>query len=290
MKTTVIRDSRWRCDHGWDIDLDDGSSNYDIYNNLLLNRGLKLREGFRRHAYNNVMPVGWFHPHVWFQGSNDQVYANIFSKRHAPARMSEPYTRGQTMVDRNLFTDSDPNILTYSKRLGWDAHSILGDAMYVDPASGDFRVKDGSPALKLGFKNFPMDQFGVKKPSLKAIARTPKIPDLDANKNAKQRKLPSLVAKVPEALKGATLKDLKGEEFSAYGSSKEEGGVAVENVKAKSPAAKAGLQAGDLIQAVNKKSISNYKQFAKAFKQVGKKPLKLTILRNQNAETITIQP
>ena len=24
MKTTVIRDSRWRCDHGWDIDLDDG--------------------------------------------------------------------------------------------------------------------------------------------------------------------------------------------------------------------------------------------------------------------------
>ena len=26
MKPTVIRDSRWRCDHGWDIDLDDGSS------------------------------------------------------------------------------------------------------------------------------------------------------------------------------------------------------------------------------------------------------------------------
>ena len=26
IKTTVIRDSRWRCDHGWDIDLDDGSS------------------------------------------------------------------------------------------------------------------------------------------------------------------------------------------------------------------------------------------------------------------------
>ena len=26
IETTVIRDSRWRCDHGWDIDLDDGSS------------------------------------------------------------------------------------------------------------------------------------------------------------------------------------------------------------------------------------------------------------------------
>ena len=28
------RHNRWRCDHGWDIDLDDGSSNYVIKNNL----------------------------------------------------------------------------------------------------------------------------------------------------------------------------------------------------------------------------------------------------------------
>ena len=41
VKTTIMRESRWRCDHGWDIDLDDGSSNYDIYNNLLVNCGLK---------------------------------------------------------------------------------------------------------------------------------------------------------------------------------------------------------------------------------------------------------
>jgi len=31
--------------------------------------------------------------------------------------------------------------------------------MFVDPAHGDYRVKPGSPALALGFKNFPMDQF-----------------------------------------------------------------------------------------------------------------------------------
>ena len=24
--TIVLRNNRWRCDHGWDIDLDDGSS------------------------------------------------------------------------------------------------------------------------------------------------------------------------------------------------------------------------------------------------------------------------
>ncbi|MCU0793982.1 MAG: right-handed parallel beta-helix repeat-containing protein, partial [Opitutaceae bacterium] len=71
MKTTVIRDSRWRCDHGWDVDLDDGSSNYDIYNNLMLARGLKLREGFRRKAWNNILVNNTLHPHVWYPESGD---------------------------------------------------------------------------------------------------------------------------------------------------------------------------------------------------------------------------
>jgi hypothetical protein len=58
-----------------------------------------------------------------------------------------------------------------------DANSIVAEAMFVAPATGDFRVKAGSPALKLGFVNFPMDQVGVQKPELRAIARTPQLPD-----------------------------------------------------------------------------------------------------------------
>jgi len=38
-------------------------------------------------------------------------------------------------------------------------------------------VKEGSPALSLGFVNFPMDRFGVQRPALKALARTPALPD-----------------------------------------------------------------------------------------------------------------
>jgi hypothetical protein len=41
-------------------------------------------------------------------------------------------------------------------------------------------VREGSPALQLGFQNFPMDQFGVQWPKLKNIARTPELPRLDA--------------------------------------------------------------------------------------------------------------
>jgi hypothetical protein len=55
VKPITLRNNRWRCDHGWDIDLDDGSSHYLIYNNLLLNGGLKFREGFQRTATNNII-------------------------------------------------------------------------------------------------------------------------------------------------------------------------------------------------------------------------------------------
>jgi hypothetical protein len=63
------------------------------------------------------------------------------------------------------------------KQSGRDEHSIIADAQFVDPANRNFRMKDGSPALALGFVNFPMDRFGVQKPALKAFARTPVLPD-----------------------------------------------------------------------------------------------------------------
>jgi membrane-associated protease RseP (regulator of RpoE activity) len=285
MKTTVIRDSRWRCDHGWDIDLDDGSSNYDIYNNLLLNKGLKLREGFRRHAWNNVMPIGTLHPHVWFQRSRDQVHANIMTERYHTARMNEPYTDG-TMVDRNLFDSSDSNILAHAAKLGWDENSVLAEPMYVDPENGDFRVKEGSPAIKLGFKNFPMDQFGVKKPALKAIARTPEIPSLEGSKT------PEAVTAPPMKLVwlGATLKDLKGEDFSAFGVSKEAGGVALVDVPKASAAENAGLKVGDLIQGVGRSTVSNGEQLFRVLSGITSDSLKLKVVRNQKTVELSATP
>ena len=263
MKTTVIRDSRWRCDHGWDIDLDDGSSNYDIYNNLMLARGLKLREGFRRHAWNNIAVNNGLSPHVWYDDSKDQVYSNIFMAPAAPVRLRKVLEG--TRVDENLYTVTKAQVMKVSKPLGWDENSKFADPLFVDPANGDFRVKDGSPAFEVGFKNFPMDQFGVKKPSLKKIARTPEIPRLrrisagsDESVGADQT-----VAKTTRWM-GVTLTELSGEAFSAYGVSKEEGGMALSEVSAGSAAAKAGLMDDDLIQAISGRKTSNLKEFRRA--------------------------
>jgi hypothetical protein len=53
------------------------------------------------------------------------------------------------------------------------------DQVFIDPAQGDFRVSATSPALKIGFRNFPMDRFGVRKPALRALAKTPVIPAVE---------------------------------------------------------------------------------------------------------------
>jgi len=281
MKTTVIRDSRWRCDHGWDIDLDDGSSNYDIYNNLLLAGGLKFREGFRRHAWNNITINNGFHPHVWYDGSKDQVSGNIFMSQHRPARMNTPYTNG-TRVDENLYAAAEAQVMNVSKKLGWDKNSIFGDPMFVDSANGDFRVKDGSPALKIGFKNFPMDQFGVKKPSLKAIARTPVIPPVGSVQSTG-----SETASQGMQWLGATLNELSGEEFSAYGVSRQDGGVAFSGVVPGSAAAKAGFQDGDLVQAVDGRKTVNIRQFNRVIRGATG-TVKFSVVRNQQLTEVEV--
>ncbi len=186
VRPIVLRNNRWRCDHGWDIDLDDGSSSYVLRNNLCLNGGIKNREGFRREVVNNIMVNNSFHPHVWYKDSHDVFSNNIVFTAYAPIGMHAPW--GKT-IDNNFLhvpgTSTAP-ATQLRERSGRDEHSLTGDARFVDPAHGDYRLRETSPALALGFVNFSMDQFGVQKAELKAIARTPRLPEVMAPANPHQ--------------------------------------------------------------------------------------------------------
>ncbi len=268
---SIIRNSRWRCDHGWDIDLDDGSSNYEIYNNLLLSGGLKLREGFHRKVYNNITVNNSLHPHVWYKDSGDEVTRNIWMTVYRPARMKY----WGRLIDHNLFLrDGDRDKF---RENGIDRNSIAGNPMFVDPANGDFRVKDGSPALAIGFKNFPMDRFGVRNPTLKAMARTPKLPKLNL------RGIAAAEVKTV-SWRGITLKALSGEEFSAFGANKEDGGMHVLEVPENSPY---GLLVDDLVQKLNGRKVSDRNSFLAAARAVpeGESPV-FVVVRQQNSLTV----
>ncbi|WP_235114749.1 right-handed parallel beta-helix repeat-containing protein [Cyclobacterium qasimii] len=235
--TTIIRNNRFRCDHGWDIDLDDGSSNYHIYNNLCLNGGIKLREGFDRVVENNIMVNNGFHPHVWFANSKDVFRKNITMTKHFPIRL----TGWGKEVDYNLFPDAAS--LALAQENNTDANSLFGNPLFISPETGDFTVAENSPALQLGFKNFPMDNFGVQKAELKAIAKQPNIPELNASYSQKE-------SKNMKNWLGGTLKNVETlAEQSASGLHSMDG-VIVLNVKDKSKLAMSGITDGDVVVGV----------------------------------------
>jgi hypothetical protein len=246
IKPITIRNNRFRCDHGWDIDLDDGSSNYNIYNNLCLQGGIKLREGFNRTVTNNIMINNSFHPHVWFTNSHDIFKNNIISDEYKPIRLAG---WGDT-VDYNFFPDTAG--LQKARANGTDLHSMAGDPQFIHPSRGEFNVKATSGALKAGFKNFPMNKFGVVSPRLKKLAKQPSFP---AQLYAQMINSSDAVTE----WNGARLKKLNGlGERSATGMA-EEKGVYVLDVKGGSVASKLGLQKNDVILKVDSQPVNNIK-------------------------------
>lgn len=210
VKTIIIRNNRFRCDHGWDIDLDDGSSNYHIYNNVCLNGGLKLREGFHRIVENNILINNTFHPHVWFKNSGDVFRRNIV---FAPYSSIGVNYWGQE-IDYNVFPDEES--LNKARENGTDQHSVAASVEFVDAMTGDYRVRENSPAFAVGFKNFDMDNFGVVSPPLKEKAEKVIIPPLKnryASANAEIREFMGMQLKNVTTLgerSAAGLKDNTG--------------------------------------------------------------------------------
>jgi len=266
VKPIILRNNRMRCDHGWDIDLDDGSSNYQIYNNLCLNGGIKLREGVKRLVENNIMINNTFHPHVWFRNCNDIFRHNIVSTDYQPIRID---VWGKE-TDYNAFPDSAS--LKAAWKRGTDKHSVCGENLFVNPQAGDFSIKEGSAALSVGFKNFAMDSFGVVSPGLKAMAKKVPLPTVVALEKANNDEIIDFM--------GAKIKNLSTlGERSATGMDDTRGILVVE-VAAGSVASKF-LQANDVILVFNSIKTNKMTNLLEARNSVVGDKTEVIIFRNQ---------
>ena len=288
VKPDVLANNRWRCDHGWDIDLDDGSSFCIITNNLCLHGGIKNREGFGRVVENNIMVDGGYDPHVWYAESGDIFRRNIMWTDYRPANMHPPPWGAEmdfNLVQNYSMTTNMPATWLHQQS-GRDEQSIVADAQFIDPAHGDYRVKDGSPALALGFANFPMDQFGVQKPELKAIARVPQLP---------QPKMPAPPSAARDAAPvtwlGASVRNIADEgEMSAFGLPGVTG-VLVLEVPAESALARATLQKNDVILSVNGgKTADTVALLRQAPSLPAGSSLKIGVSRNQKEIVVQLIP
>lgn len=183
MGKTVIRNSRFRCDRGWDIDLDDGSSNYEIYNNLCLNGGIKLREGFGRYVHNNITVNNSIHLHVWYENSGDVVENNIIFTEYQPILMNNGFGKS---IDFNVLHSKNTKGIKKAPELekitGMDKNSVKAKCVFKDVRHSDYRLI--SPRIS-GFEDFPYE-FGVRYEPLKKLARTPVLPKI--NQSSKKSK------------------------------------------------------------------------------------------------------
>jgi predicted ester cyclase len=199
-KPVIIRNNRFVDDKGWGIDLDDGSSNYHVYNNLCIGVSIKLREGDYRLVENNIFVNAANPPgiHIGYEHNSDRFVRNIIVMNSAMDRPEVdidfkneqsagaiykfigPPVDGKWLqeLDYNVFyndigefkaiihyrplrTKTEQFNLEQWKQLGWDTHSVYANPLFRAAEQGDYTVLPESPALKLGFKNFPMDRFGL---------------------------------------------------------------------------------------------------------------------------------
>jgi hypothetical protein len=180
--TTTIQNNRFEiASPMFGIDLDDQSSNYLQQNNLLIGGGLKVQWSRYNTYVNNILINGAaIDIHQPWDNSNHTVKNNILVGDVAYSfysinNLSTDIKAKIPTLDYNLFYNAgkDPRLCTWLNRgsnpftwtqwkaAGLDANSVVADPMFTDSAKGDYTVKDGSPALTLGFKNFPVTGFGA---------------------------------------------------------------------------------------------------------------------------------
>jgi hypothetical protein len=132
-------------------------------------------KGFLRVVENNIMVQNTLHPHVWPSDSEDVVRRNIVFLPYRPIRLAG----WGKEVDFNLLHHSgmlQPRPAVSLQELSvQDAHSLEGDARFVDLERGHFTVHSDSPAIKLGFREIALYEYGVRSPKLRALARAPNI-------------------------------------------------------------------------------------------------------------------
>jgi hypothetical protein len=200
MEPVIVRNNFFNEKSGWGYDLDDGASNYKIYNNIAVGGvSFKWREGAYREVYNNIWYKSRAAPcfHVGNNENHDRYYNNITVMESGATQWPDGWPWWPQMfhsviappaegpwfeeIDRNLFWAEHGEFqavvdqlrsdggkrnprrydLTGWQELGWDRNSVFADPLFVDPQNQDFRVQPDSPALKVGFTNFAMGGWGL---------------------------------------------------------------------------------------------------------------------------------
>jgi hypothetical protein len=303
VKPITIEHNRFWHDGDWAIDLDDGSSNFKLLDNLILKGGIKLRDGYERTVQNNLLVSGTTFEQVSHSDCGDVIEHNITLGRTAYNNVLNNPATAKYTIDKNLFWNGGSAIVdnpdgsgnenfssdghtinTQSKwyRAGMDVNSLVADPKFAaaDPAGQyDFTVGPDSPAVGLGYVNFPMTGFGAPGAPLppKATLSYGSGPATG-------------VAAQPEMLMGATATNIPSAAVQSSLGLTDDFGLYLATVPSGSYAAQNGLQAGDDIRSINGATVTDDRNtFWKPYNSLAAGAgITLAVRRGQNNVTVTM--
>ncbi|MBI2302311.1 MAG: right-handed parallel beta-helix repeat-containing protein [Armatimonadetes bacterium] len=138
-------------------------SNFHCIGNIVLNNVFALTRNAAILRYGDAPPPG-------YTLSCTYVFCrNLVYWNEGKLIAGEDWGDFELVHDGNLFYDprGPARFLKYSfdewKAKGLDRSSVVADPLFADPEHGDFRLKPGSPAEKLGFRPLDLSRCGPRK-------------------------------------------------------------------------------------------------------------------------------
>jgi len=168
-------------DVGWDgigasgIYPDEGSSNLLIENNVVYRTasgGLAVHYGKDNVAVNNIFALG--RDDQVCLGRSDKESSLKFERNIVYYDEGKRFVRDPSLeADNNVYWNSKGGPVTFLIDLtldqwrakGLDVHSVIADPQFVDAKKDDYRLKDTSPAFKLGFEEIDLSKVGPRRRS-----------------------------------------------------------------------------------------------------------------------------
>jgi parallel beta-helix repeat protein len=169
---------------GWGLYTDEGSSDIVLENNIVYrckNAGFHQHYGKENIIRNNIFAFNKENqlmrtrpePHISFIFTNNIVYFDSGNL------LGSNWSNDNYKMDRNVYFDqryaSEPQKINFAvgtfeqwRKRGHDQNSIIADPLFVAPDQSDFRLRDDSPALRLGFKQIDLSAAGPRPKSKRA--------------------------------------------------------------------------------------------------------------------------
>jgi parallel beta-helix repeat protein len=159
---------------GWGIYPDEGSSDMVIENNIVYrtkSAGFHQHYGANNIVRNNIFALGSEYQlmrtraedHISFTFDHNIVYFD------SGLLLGSNWSGTQFRLNHNLYWDARGNPIRPAgksweewRAAGQDTESMIGDPLFADPASGNFKLSPRSPAWKLGWKAIDMSTVGPR--------------------------------------------------------------------------------------------------------------------------------